>query len=76
MANWARVPISNVFELYQGLMNMKVESEFIIFKGMAYRSDQPGMYAGIMKQNLMWFSHYIIGENMKDFMIIPHQDTS
>jgi hypothetical protein len=70
MANWARVPISNVFELYQGLMNMKVESEFIIFKGMAYRSDQPGMNAGIMKQNLMWFSHYILGENRKDFRIL------
>jgi hypothetical protein len=53
-------------------MDMKVESEFIIFKGMAYRSDQPGMYAGIMKQNLMWFSHYIIGENMKDFRIYDH----
>ncbi|PFA69743.1 peptidase S9 [Bacillus sp. AFS015802] len=59
----ARVPISNAYELHKGLKDMDVETEFIIFKGMAYSPDQPGMNVAIMKQNLMWFSHYILGES-------------
>lgn len=63
----ARVPIVNAFELHQGLRDMEVETEFIVFKGMAYSPDQPGMKMAIMKQNLIWFSHYHLGESMKDF---------
>lgn len=66
----ARVPTPNAYELYQGLKDMEVDAELIIFKGMAYSSDQPGMNAAIMKQNLMWFSHYILGESMKDFRVL------
>ena len=62
----ARVPTPNAYELYQGLRDMEVDTELIIFKGMAYSSDQPGINVAIMKQNLMWFSHYILGESMKD----------
>ena len=65
----ARVPIPNAYELYQGLKDMEVDTELIIFKGMAYSSDHPGINAVIMKQNLMWFSHYILGESMKDFRV-------
>ncbi|EPY06171.1 acylamino-acid-releasing protein [Paenibacillus alvei TS-15] len=64
----ARIPISNAYELYQGLREMGVDTEFIIFKGMAYSSDQPRINVAIMKQNLMWFSHYILGESMKDWL--------
>lgn len=63
----ARIPTLNAYELYQGLRDMEVDTELIIFKGMAYSSDQPGIHVAIMKQNLMWFSHYILGESMKDF---------
>ncbi|RLQ93609.1 S9 family peptidase [Falsibacillus albus] len=63
----ARVPATNAYELYQGLREMGVDTELIIFKGMAYSSDQPRMNVAIMKQNLMWFSHYILGESMQDF---------
>ncbi|MBE1553355.1 alpha/beta hydrolase family protein [Sporosarcina limicola] len=66
----ARVPIPNAYELYQGLRDMKVDTELIIFKGMAYSSDQPGINVAIMKQNLMWFSHYILGESMQDFRVL------
>ncbi|PEK63593.1 S9 family peptidase [Bacillus wiedmannii] len=65
-----RIPITNAYELYEGLRDMEVDTELIIFKGMAYSSDQPGMNVTIMKQNLMWFSHYILGESMKDFRTI------
>lgn len=66
----ARVPTSNAYELYQGLRDMEVDTELIVFKGMAYSSDQPGINMAIMKQNLMWFSHYILGESMKDFRVL------
>ncbi|MGZ7149914.1 prolyl oligopeptidase family serine peptidase [Bacillus sp. BC08] len=65
-----RIPITNAYELYEGLRDMEVDTELIIFKGMAYSSDQPGIHMAIMKQNLMWFSHYILGESMKDFRTI------
>ncbi|WP_346915956.1 S9 family peptidase [Clostridium sp.] len=64
------VPAPNAYELYQGLRDMEVDTELIIFKGMAYSSDQPGTNMAIMKQNLMWFSHYIFGESMKDFRVL------
>ena len=49
---------------------MEVDTELMIFKGMAYSPDQPGMNVAIMKQNLMWFSHYILGESMEGFSTI------
>ncbi|WP_044339331.1 S9 family peptidase [Rossellomorea aquimaris] len=66
----ARVPTPNSYELHQGLKDMEVDTELIIFKGMAYSADQPTMNAAIMKHNLMWFSHYILGESMKDFRVL------
>ncbi|MEB2299173.1 S9 family peptidase [Lysinibacillus xylanilyticus] len=66
----ARIPTPNAYELYQGLTDMEVDTELIIFKGMAYSSDHPGTNVAIMKQNLMWFSHYILGESMKDFRVL------
>ena len=66
----ARVPTPNSYELYQGLKDMEVDTELVIFKGMAYRSDHPGIHMAIMKQNLIWFSHYILGESMKDFRVL------
>ncbi|MED2181702.1 S9 family peptidase [Bacillus wiedmannii] len=65
-----RIPITNAYELYEGLRDMEVDTELIIFKGMAYSSDQPGIHVAIMKQNLMWFSHYILGESMEGFRTI------
>lgn len=63
----ARIPITNAYDLYQGLKDMEVDTELIIFKGMAYSPNQPGMNVAIMKQNLMWFSHYILGESVEGF---------
>lgn len=60
----ARVPTPNAYELHRGLRDIEVDTDLIIFKGMAYSSEQPGMTVAIMKQNLMWFSHYLPGESM------------
>lgn len=68
--NDARVPTPNAYELYKGLRDMEVDTELVIFKGMAYRSDHPRIHVAIMKQNVMWFSHHILEESVKDFRIL------
>ncbi|TCJ77394.1 UNVERIFIED_ORG: prolyl oligopeptidase [Bacillus cereus] len=65
-----RIPTTNAYELHEGLRDMEVDTELIIFTGMAYSPNQPGIGVAIMKQNLMWFSHYILGESMKGFRTI------
>jgi dipeptidyl aminopeptidase/acylaminoacyl peptidase len=66
----ARVPLVNANELYKGLRDMEVDTELIIFEGMGYSSEKPGIHRAIMKQNLMWFSHYILGESMDGFGVL------
>jgi dipeptidyl aminopeptidase/acylaminoacyl peptidase len=62
-----RVPVPNAFELYQGLKDMGVQTELVIFKGMGHGSNKPGFNRAILKQNLLWFCHHIMGESMKNF---------
>lgn len=66
----ARVPLPNAYELYKGLREMGVDTELVLFDGMGYSSDKPGIHHAIMKQNLMWFSHYILGESMDGFRVL------
>jgi dipeptidyl aminopeptidase/acylaminoacyl peptidase len=65
----ARVPVPNAFELYQGLRDVGVPTELVIFKGMGHGSDKPGFNRAILKQNLIWFCHHIMGESMDGFRI-------
>ncbi|OIU71669.1 S9 family peptidase [Rossellomorea aquimaris] len=58
----ARVPVTNSYELYRGLKDMGVETEFVVFKGMAYCSEQPGVNMAVMEQNLEWFLERVLGE--------------
>ncbi|XXM72349.1 S9 family peptidase [Lysinibacillus sphaericus] len=57
-----RVPIANSYELYRGLKDMGVETELVVFKGMAYSSEQPGVNMAVMEQNLAWFLKHVFGE--------------
>jgi dipeptidyl aminopeptidase/acylaminoacyl peptidase len=54
-----RVPVPNAFELYRGLQDIGVESELVIFKGMAHGPQKPGLHRAIMEQNLEWFTRHI-----------------
>ena len=64
-----RVPLPNAFELYQGLRDMGVETELVVFKGMRHGPDKPGLCRAIMTQNLRWFCHHILGEHMDGFRL-------
>ncbi|MED4128099.1 S9 family peptidase [Shouchella miscanthi] len=59
-----RVPVVNGYELYKGLKDQGVATDFIVYHGMAYQSEKPSMSVAIMNQNLAWFSHYLLGEEM------------
>ncbi|MCR8848468.1 S9 family peptidase [Rossellomorea sp. SC111] len=56
----ARVPIPNAYELYKGLKDMGVETELVVFEGMGYSSDKPGIHRAIMEQNLGWFLKWLV----------------
>ncbi len=58
----ARVPLPNAYELYQGLKDMGIETELIVFKGMNHGPDKPGINRAIMEQNFKWFIKYILGD--------------
>ncbi|SHH71409.1 Dipeptidyl aminopeptidase/acylaminoacyl peptidase [Clostridium collagenovorans DSM 3089] len=59
------VPVINAYKLYQGLKDMNIDSELVVFK-MGYSPENPNVTKAIMKQNLMWFSHYILGESLEN----------
>jgi dipeptidyl aminopeptidase/acylaminoacyl peptidase len=63
-----RVPVPNAYELYQGLKDVGVHTELVVYKGMGHGSHKPGFNRAILKQNLVWFCHHILGESMDEFM--------
>jgi dipeptidyl aminopeptidase/acylaminoacyl peptidase len=60
-----RVPTSNAMELYRGLKEMGVPVELFIYPGMAHLITKPRENHAVMYQNLNWFSHYLLGEDLK-----------
>lgn len=59
-----RVPVANAKELYRGLKEMNIHVELFIFPGMGHPITKPRENRAIMHQNLNWFSHYLIGEEL------------
>ena len=59
-----RVPLSNAMELYRGLKEMNVPVELFIFPGMGHPITKPRENHAVMYQNLNWFSHYLLGEEL------------
>jgi dipeptidyl aminopeptidase/acylaminoacyl peptidase len=60
-----RVPLSNAMELYRGLKEMSVPVELFIYPGMGHPITKPRQNHAVMYQNLQWFSHYLLGEDLK-----------
>ena len=60
-----RVPLSNATELYRGLKEMGVPVELFVFPGMGHPITKPRENHAVMYQNLAWFSHYLLGEELK-----------
>ncbi|WP_152654515.1 S9 family peptidase [Oceanobacillus sp. CFH 90083] len=61
-----RVPVPNAYELYRGLKDVGIETELVIFKDMLHGTDKPGIHRAILKQNLDWFAHHILEEQLDE----------
>jgi dipeptidyl aminopeptidase/acylaminoacyl peptidase len=51
-------------ELYRGLQAMGVPVELYIYPGMGHPITKPRENHAVMTQNLAWFSHYLLGEEL------------
>ena len=61
-----RVPIPNGYELRQGLEDLGVPVEMVVYKGFGYGINKPRSTRVVMKHNLAWFNHFIFGDGMVD----------
>jgi len=62
-----RVPLSNAIELYRGLQEMGVHTELFVYPGMGHPITKPRENRAVMHQNLAWFSHYLLDEELELF---------
>jgi dipeptidyl aminopeptidase/acylaminoacyl peptidase len=60
-----RVPISNAYELYQGLQDVGVETKLIVYKGFGHGITKPRERLAAMWHNWQWFGKYIWGEEVE-----------
>ena len=60
-----RVPISNAFELYRGLLDNHVPSKLIVYKGFGHGITKPKERLAAIWHNWIWFNHYIFGDAMQ-----------
>ncbi len=59
-----RVPLSNAMELYRGMKEMEVPVELFVYPGFGHPITKPRENHAVMYQNLAWFSHYLLGEEL------------
>jgi dipeptidyl aminopeptidase/acylaminoacyl peptidase len=57
-----RVPISNAYELYQGLQDMGVESKLVVYRNMPHGITRPRLNRQVMQENLDWFNRWLWDE--------------
>jgi len=60
-----RVPIPNAYELYQGLLDMGVDTKLIVYKGFGHGINKPKERLAAMWHNWQWFANYIWGEEVE-----------
>ena len=63
-----RVPLACAMELYRGLKDMNIPVEFFIYSKLGHIISKPRENRAIMHQNLTWFSHYLLDEEL-DFAV-------
>ncbi len=60
-----RVPISNAYELYQGLQDVNVPAKLMVYKGFGHGINKPKERLAAIWHNWQWFNKYIWGENVE-----------
>jgi dipeptidyl aminopeptidase/acylaminoacyl peptidase len=64
-----RVPLANATELYRGLKDTGVHVELFVYPEMAHPITKPRENRAVMWQNLTWFSHHLLGEELAFFKV-------
>jgi len=59
-----RVPIPNAYELYQGLQDVGVETQLIVYKGFGHGITKPKERLAATWHNWIWFGKHIWGEEI------------
>ncbi len=60
-----RVPISNAYQLVQGLRDKGVKTELVIYKGFGHGINKPKERLAATWHNWQWFNKYVWGENVE-----------
>ncbi|WP_256839061.1 alpha/beta hydrolase family protein [Ornithinimicrobium faecis] len=60
-----RVPLSNAMELYRGLQERGVPVELFVYPDFAHPVTRPREHHAVLHQNLTWFSHWLLGEELE-----------
>ena len=60
-----RVPISNAYELYQGLQDVGVDTKLIVYKGFGHGITKPRERLAAMWHNWQWFGKYLWNEDIE-----------
>ena len=60
-----RVPISNAYEMLQGLRDMGVETKLIVYKGFGHGISKPKELLAAIWHNWQWFAKYIWNEEIE-----------
>ncbi len=56
-----RVPVSDAFELYQGLRDQGVETRLALYKGFGHSLNKPKALRHALQENLDWFDKHLFG---------------
>jgi dipeptidyl aminopeptidase/acylaminoacyl peptidase len=59
-----RVPISNAYELLQGLQDVGVPAKLVVYKGFGHGITKPKERLAAIWHNYQWFGKYIFNENI------------
>jgi dipeptidyl aminopeptidase/acylaminoacyl peptidase len=65
-----RVPIQNAYELHQGLLDQRVPTELIIYRGFGHGINKPKEQLAAVWHNYRWFGKYVFNEEV----VIPLED--
>ncbi|MFC4231395.1 prolyl oligopeptidase family serine peptidase [Parasediminibacterium paludis] len=60
-----RVPISDAYELYRGLLDNNVIAKLVVYKGFGHGITKPKERLAAIWHNWVWFNHYVFGDKME-----------
>lgn len=60
----ARVPVSNAYELYQGLKDQGIPVKMLLYMGPGHGVSNPKGQRAVNENNYEWFCHWIWGDKM------------